>query len=125
MEVLTESVSDAYLNYLRKLGISYIFAGQSDLDCAICMEKLKTVFGIERLMIAGGGYIDWAFADSGMVDELSLVIAPAADGEDKVTVFEKKGAYKNVALSLKLKDVKKLDGNAVWLNYSFDNAVIK
>lgn len=122
VEVLTEKVSDAYLAYLKKLDISYIFAGQSDLDCAVCMEKLRSLFGIERLMIAGGGYIDWAFADAGMIDELSLVIAPAADGEQQVTVFERTDKSKNPAIGFSLKEVQKLDGDAVWLRYAFNNA---
>ena len=122
IEVLTESVSDEYIAYLKGLGISYIFAGHSDLDCAVCMGKLKEIFGIDRLMIAGGGYIDWAFADAGMIDELSLVVAPCADGEDRVTVFEKSGKPHNDSIAFTLKDVQKLEGNAVWLRYDFDNA---
>lgn len=122
IEVLTESVSDAYLAYLKKLGISYIFAGKNDLDCSVCMVKLRELFGIERLMIAGGGYIDWAFADAGMIDELSLVLAPAADGEQKVTVFERTDKSVNSAIGFSLKEVKKLDGDAVWLRYNFNNA---
>lgn len=122
IEVLTKEVSDEYLAYLRKLGISYIFAGNKDLECEIAMVKLKENFGIERLVIAGGGYIDWAFADAGMIDELSLVLAPAADGEQKVTVFERSDNSINRAVALTLKDVQKLDGNSVWLCYTFNNA---
>lgn len=86
------------------------------------MCKLKEIFGIERLVIAGGGYIDWAFADAGMIDELSLVLAPAADGEQRVTVFERTDKPVNRAFAFTLKDVQKLDGNGVWLRYLFNNA---
>ena len=49
IEVLTESVPDAYINYLRKMDISYIFAGRHDLDCVVCMEKLRLYrLGIRR-----------------------------------------------------------------------------
>ena len=122
IEVLTKEVSDEYLAYLRKLGISYIFAGNKELECEIAMVKLKEVFGIERLVIAGGGYIDWAFADAGMIDELSLVLAPAADGEQQVTVFERTDNSLNRAIAFTLKDVQKLEGNGVWLRYTFNNA---
>ncbi|MDE7084808.1 MAG: dihydrofolate reductase family protein, partial [Clostridia bacterium] len=104
------------------LGISYIFAGKNELECEIAMVKLKEIFGIERVVIAGGGYIDWAFADAGMIDELSLVLAPAADGEQQVTVFERTDNSLNRAIAFTLKDVKKLDGNGVWLRYTFNNA---
>lgn len=122
IEVLTKEVSDEYLAYLRKLGISYIFAGNKELECEIAMVKLKEIFGIERLVIAGGGYTDWSFADAGMIDELSLVLAPAADGEQKVTVFERTDNSLNRSISFKLKDVVILDGNAVWLRYTVNNA---
>ena len=122
IEVLTEKVSDEYLSYLKNLGISYIFAGQSDLNCEIAMQKLYKLFGIERLVIAGGGYTDWTFADAGMIDELSLVLAPAADGEQKVTVFERNQNSVNLGISFTLKEVRSLDGNAVWLRYKFNNA---
>lgn len=120
--VADEAILDEYVAYLKELGISYIFAGRSDLDCAVCMGKLKEIFRIERLMIAGGGYIDWAFADAGMIDELSLVVAPCADGEDRVTVFEKSEKSHNDSIAFMLKDVQKLEGNAVWLRYGFHNA---
>lgn len=73
-------------------------------------------------MIAGGGYIDWAFADAGMIDELSLILSPAADGEQQVTVFERTDKSLNRAIGFTLKDVQKLDGDAVWLRYNFNNA---
>ncbi len=122
IEVLTKSVSDEYLAYLRGLGISYIFAGNKELECEIAMIKLKEIFGIERLLIAGGGYTDWSFADAGMIDELSLVLAPAADGEQQVTVFERTDNSLNRAIAFTLKDVQKLEGNGVWLRYTFNNA---
>ena len=122
IEVLTKEVSDDYLSYLKRLGISYIFAGQSDLVCEVTMKKLYELFGIKRLVIAGGGYIDWAFADAGMIDELSLVIAPAADGERQVTVFERTDNSKNAAISFTLTDVQNLGDNAVWLRYKVNNA---
>ena len=120
--MLTKSVSDEYLAYLRKIGISYIFAGHKELECEIAMIKLKEIFGIERLLIAGGGYTDWSFADAGMIDELSLVLAPAADGEQQVTVFERTDNSLNRAIAFTLKDVQKLEGNGVWLRYTVNNA---
>ena len=54
LEVLTEKASNAYKAFLRKLGISYIIAGQSELDYALAMKKLKELFHIETLMLGGG-----------------------------------------------------------------------
>lgn len=121
IEVLCENVSDAYLNYLQRLGISYIFAGKDDIDCRVCMEKLYRLFHIRKLMIAGGGYIDFAFADCGMMDELSLVLSPTADGEKLVTVFERNEKSAHPSLSFSLLDVKNMGNDTIWLRYQLKN----
>lgn len=54
IEVLTDKVSDAYIAYLRKYEISYIFAGEDSLNCTLAVEKLKSLFGIKVLMLSGG-----------------------------------------------------------------------
>ena len=56
--VLTQQVSEKRLEQLRKLGVSYIIAGKTQLDVKETVNKLENLFGIKKLMIAGGGYID-------------------------------------------------------------------
>ena len=46
------------------------------LDSKIAVEKLYRLFGIGTLLICGGGTVNWTFLQQGVVDELSLVIAP-------------------------------------------------
>lgn len=84
IEVLCEEAPDAYLAYLRKTGISYIFAGKGEMDIPAALGKLKSLFGIDRLLLEGGSILNGAFQRAGMIDELSLVIAPVtATPEDK------------------------------------------
>lgn len=119
IEILTERATNAYRAFLRKNEISYIIAGKEELDCALAVEKLKELFGIETLMVSGGGFINWSFLQAGLIDELSLVIAPVADGEsDTVTLFEKANYLKEKApVSFKLKSVETLNGDGIWLKY--------
>lgn len=123
LEVLTGKASNAYKAFLRKLGISYIIAGEDSLDYAMAMEKVKTLFGIETLMLGGGGVLNWSFIQAGMCDELSVVIAPAADGSSETpALFETRGglgADKPVGFTLKSAEAKE-DGS-VWLRYSVNN----
>lgn len=123
IEVLLESVSDDYLAYLRKLDISYVFAGKDSLDAALCMDKLHRLFGIERLMICGGGIVDYTFLHAGLIDELSLVIVPLTDGATGVaTVFDRSPFVPDAqAISFKLLEVKMLPGDGVWLRYQPKN----
>ena len=59
VEVLTEQVGNAYRAFLRKLGISYIIAGETELDHGLYLSKLKEEFNIETLMMGFGGVLNW------------------------------------------------------------------
>lgn len=119
IEALTEQASNEYLAYLRSLDISYVIAGKDQLDCKLLLEKLKTLFGIEKLMISGGGLTNWSFVQENMIDEFSLVIAPVADGSSETaSVFEKADFLPHRApAAFTLKDVEQIDGNVLWLRY--------
>lgn len=80
IEILTASTQAAYKAYLRKTGVSYIIAGEKRLDCETAMKKLYELFHIEKVLICGGGVVNWSFLQAGMVDELSLFLAPVTDG---------------------------------------------
>lgn len=119
IEVLTEQVSTAYLSYLQKQGISYLFAGEKCLDCKLLLRKLAEQFEIKRLMIAGGGITNWSFLQDGLIDELSLVIAPVADGNTSaVSIFEQADFLpQHKPIAFRLIEAKPLDGSALWLRY--------
>lgn len=119
IEVLTGRVSNDYLAYLRGFGISYIFAGEELLDCGLLLHKLRTAFGIERLMIAGGGLMNWSFVQEGLVDELSVVMAPVADGSrTAASLFEKADFLPERApAAFTLKEAKAVSGGSLWLRY--------
>lgn len=123
LEVLTGSASNAYRAFLRRLGISYIIAGEEKLDYGLAMSKLKTMFGIETLMLGGGGVLNWSFIQAGMCDEISLVIAPCADGSTETqTLFQaKEGLSTDKAVGFTLKSAEVLEGDAVWLRYLVKN----
>lgn len=123
IEVLTEHTAPAYRAYLRKRGVSYILAGSEMLDSKIVAEKLYRLFGIGTLLICGGGTINWTFLQQGAVDELSLLLAPAADGNpDSVTVFEKSAMLppSNPAV-FQLKNIERLKGDGIRLVYTVSN----
>ncbi|MBR1811394.1 MAG: RibD family protein [Clostridia bacterium] len=123
IEVLTENVADDYLSFLREKKISYVFAGKKELDIRTAMRKLKTLFVIDTLMCCGGGVIDWTLLQAGVVDELSLILVPAADGRrDTASVFDQSDYVRdNSPVAFSLIDVKELDGGALWLKYKPKN----
>ena len=89
------------------------------LDCGLLLKKLHSLFGIERLMVAGGGVMNWSFLSAGLLDEISLVIAPVADGSTTaVSIFEQAPFLKSHSpVGLALKESKVLDGDTLWLRY--------
>lgn len=120
IEVLTERTNPAYRAYLRSRGVSYILAGKDGLDSRLAAKKLYQMFGIDTVLICGGGTVNWTFLQQGVVDELSLLIAPVADGDpDSVTVFEKSPLLPPCApVEFQLKNVEKLKGGGVRLVYT-------
>ena len=79
IEVLTGQASNEYLNYLRSFDISYIFVGEQELDCALALRKLKELFHIDRLLLAGGTVINASLLQNGLIDELSILVAPVVE----------------------------------------------
>uniref|UniRef100_UPI00403FA813 dihydrofolate reductase family protein n=1 Tax=Candidatus Enterococcus willemsii TaxID=1857215 RepID=UPI00403FA813 len=119
IEVLTERASNVYKAFLRKMKISYIIAGKDTLDNELVLDKLYTLFHMDRIMIGGGGTLNWAFLQNGLVDEVSIVMAPIANGDpDMPTLFMAKEPLSQIApMSFSLMDVKPLKDSTVWLRY--------
>lgn len=123
IEVLTESTPTAYKDYLRKRGVSYIIAGEKNLDCKLAMEKLYEYFKIEKVLICGGGVINWSFLQAGMIDELNLFLAPVSDGSSgKASVFTQiPSLSEGKPVEFLLKDMEKIGDGGLRLNYLVKN----
>lgn len=91
--VLTKQVKKAYLAHLRALGIAYVFAGEYEMDLGIALQKLKADFEIDNLILCGGATINGAFHEAGLIDEISLVMAPYIEGSHAEKGFAESGGY--------------------------------
>lgn len=45
----------------------------------LLLQKLNDLFQMDLVMLGGGGVLNWSFIQAGLCDEVSVVIAPAAD----------------------------------------------
>lgn len=118
--VLTEAVPDRHLAGLRADGVSYIFAGATEIDLAGALETLNRELGIERIMLEGGGGANGALLRAGLIDELSLVICPVIDGSTGGPIVFNSGEVDLGPApieSMTLASHEVLDGGAMWLRY--------
>ena len=123
IEVLTEKVSTAYLKHLRDRQVSYIFAGKTSIDLKVALTKLRKLFGIRKVRIDGGGIVWGSFLKASLIDEISHIVVPVADGSvGTPTVFDaERGHTKRRAKALRLKSIKRFPGGVLWMRYLVKN----
>jgi len=115
--ILTTRVSDEYLATLRARGVSYLLAGSPDLDLPLALDKIGERFGVRTLMLEGGGGINGSMLRAGLVDEVSVLVAPVVDGRvGTAALFDVEGT--NVApRRLKLQAVEQRADDVLWMRY--------
>jgi riboflavin biosynthesis pyrimidine reductase len=122
--VLCETVSDAHLAGLRSEGVSYIFAGKSQLDLALTLDILHRELGVKRLLLEGGGGANGAFLREGLIDELNLIVCPVVDGATGApSVFDSSdGDQRAPVAAMTLESSRPLEDGAMLLCYRIQNA---
>ena len=124
IEILAESTLPAYKAYLRKKGVSYIICGKEQLDCGLAAEKLSQYFGMEKVLICGGGMVNWSFLQAGMIDELSLLLAPVTDGSaGGASLFSRMPSLaEGMPVEFELKKAEPVGEGGFYLNYRTRNS---
>ena len=119
IEVLTESTLPAYKAYLRRIGVSYMICGKENLDCRTAAEKLAQHFGIEKVLVCGGGMVNWSFLQAGIIDELSLLLSPVTDaGAGQAALFTRIPSLpEGKPVEFELKKAEPLGAGGLYLNY--------
>ena len=118
--VVCELCSQDYLDYLKSMDISYIAAGKSGIDLKSVLEILNHEFGVERLLLTGGGNINGAFLKEGLIDELSVIIGPGIDGRAGLaTMFDGIEDQQKKVTHCHLESVQQLEHDQIWLKYRF------
>jgi riboflavin biosynthesis pyrimidine reductase len=114
--ILTERVSDEYLSFLRGRGVSYLLTGAEDVDLALALDKIGKCFGVRTLMLEGGGRINGGMLRAGLIDEVSLLVAPTVDGRiGTPSIFDVEGDFAPRRLTLAA--VERRGEDVLWLRY--------
>ena len=123
--ILSERVSDEYLAFLRARGVSYLLAGGRDrsvgsgqgVDLAMAVEKIGNRFGVKTLMLEGGGGINGGMLAAGLIDEVSVLIAPTVDGRVGTPALFDLGGDGAAQCRLVLEHVERRADDVLWLRY--------
>ncbi|WP_406590100.1 TetR family transcriptional regulator C-terminal domain-containing protein [Bacillus atrophaeus] len=62
----------------------------------VVVKKLKNLFSIDKLMLEGGGFLNGSFLNEGLIDELSLILVPIADGASNSAFGSKEALFREV-----------------------------
>jgi 2,5-diamino-6-(ribosylamino)-4(3H)-pyrimidinone 5'-phosphate reductase len=115
--VVTGRTPRAHLAHLRRKGVSYLVGGDARIDLRSVMARLRARFGIRRILLEGGGKINGAMLRAGLIDELSVLVAPVADGREGTPTLFDAGTGRAQASRLRLLSLKALPGDVAWLRY--------
>ena len=115
--ILSENASKEYLAYLQSKGISYITIGKSNIDLAAAVSILSEQFGVKRLAVVGGGHLNGAFLDIGLIDEISMMYASGVDAREGFAASFDGRPGDREPIRLNLKGVEQLD-DIIWARYT-------
>jgi len=114
-----------YLDYLDSQGVDHVTAGDTHVDLRKALEELDRRFGVRRIRVDSGGTLNGILLKEGLVDEVSLMIAPVlAGGESVVPLFRapKLGGVEGL-IDMKLKYVERLENDVLWVRYDVLNRI--
>ncbi len=115
--ILSERVSDEYLAFLRERAVSYMFAGSRDVDLSVALDKIGAQFDIRTLMLEGGGRINGGMLRAGLIDEVSLLIAPVVDARTGTPALFDDAGEDFAPRGLALEAVERRADGMLWLRY--------
>ena len=109
----------AYLEELARQGIAYIVSGKERVDLRQALETLYTEYGIRTLRVDSGGALNGALLRAGLVDEVSLLIAPTlVGGESPQSMFVAPDVTSpEQTIPLRLAHFEQVDEGRLWLRY--------
>jgi len=99
---VSKKASNKNLEKLRKFPLKIIVSGNNIVNIK---KLLKTLWKlkIKKILVEGGGAVNWEFVNQNLFDEIIVTITPfLVGGKDAVSIIEGKG-FSKIAKSRKLK----------------------
>lgn len=113
----TSQTSISHIEALRAHGVEVFVHESPRVNLKQMMNTLSEI-GVNRLMVEGGGTINFELMKLGLVDELMIYIAPLIFGGDQApTLAAGNGFTRNEAIALKLEKVETHEDGGILLIY--------
>lgn len=89
---VTSRASKKKVDVLRKSGVTVLICGNGQQVSLKVMLKNMTGLGIRKVLLEGGGTLNWSMLSNGLVDEISVAITPRIlGGANAVSLVEGEG----------------------------------
>lgn len=76
----TEMAPRELLRRFEEIGVEVWVLGKDKVDLGLLLARLHEERGVRRVLVEGGGRLNWEFIHAGLVDELRLTITPYVFG---------------------------------------------
>lgn len=108
-----------YQEELARHGVACVVAGEARVDLRRALEILYAEYGIRTLRVDSGGALNGALLRAGLVDEVSLLIAPLlVGGESPQSIFVAPDVVSpEQAIPLRLSHFEQVEAGRLWLRY--------
>lgn len=108
-----------YMEELEQAGVRSIIAGEERVDFRQALEELNQRFGVQTVRVDSGGTLNGVLLRAGLVDEVSLLLAPLLiGGETPRSFFVAPDIHgPEQAIPLRLFHCEQLESGVLWLRY--------
>ncbi|HKG41031.1 MAG TPA: 2,5-diamino-6-(ribosylamino)-4(3H)-pyrimidinone 5'-phosphate reductase [Nitrososphaeraceae archaeon] len=102
---VTKRASDGRVDKIKSAGAIVIVAGTKTVDLTELFSILKKM-GFNKILVEGGGELNWSILQLGIVNELMVTIAPRIVGGRTATTLVEGDGYKRVSDGIKMELIK-------------------
>ncbi|MBP2031181.1 2,5-diamino-6-(ribosylamino)-4(3H)-pyrimidinone 5'-phosphate reductase [Methanohalophilus levihalophilus] len=98
--LVSSSTPNDYITYLKERNYEFIVSGGQHVKLESALEVLHDEYGINKVLVDTGPTLNGVLLGEGLVDELSLLIAPVLADSDYPHLFSKLGIEEGIDLEL-------------------------
>ena len=102
---VTRRASDKRVDKIMRTGAMVIVAGAKTVDLKELFYILKKM-GFKKILVEGGGELNWSILQLGIVNELIVTVAPRIVGGRRATTLVEGDGYRRISEGIKMELIK-------------------